>query len=90
MRLPEIQKGRECLVPEVSRTFHYGSMGAHLTNYFQANFYDHTSFNTLAHVTLADLDKYARCTFINSKFFGQSKSSKLGKQGDALEDVSPM
>ncbi|XP_050737950.1 protein O-linked-mannose beta-1,2-N-acetylglucosaminyltransferase 1-like isoform X2 [Eriocheir sinensis] len=56
MRLPEIQQGRECLVPEVSRTFHFGSKGAHLTDYFQANFYAHASFNTMAHVTLADLD----------------------------------
>ncbi|XP_045133320.1 protein O-linked-mannose beta-1,2-N-acetylglucosaminyltransferase 1-like [Portunus trituberculatus] len=57
MRLPEVQQGRECLVPEVSRTFHFGAKGAHLTDYFQANFYAHTSFNTLNHVTLADLDK---------------------------------
>lgn len=57
MRLPEIQQGRECLVPEVSRTFHFGSNGAHLTDYFQANSYAHASFNTVAHVTLADLNK---------------------------------
>ena len=61
MRLPMVQQGRECLVPEVSRTFHFGSTGAHLTGYFHANFYAHTSFNTLHHVTLADLDKYVWC-----------------------------
>ncbi|XP_063861843.1 protein O-linked-mannose beta-1,2-N-acetylglucosaminyltransferase 1-like isoform X2 [Scylla paramamosain] len=63
MRLPEVQQGRECLVPEVSRTFHFGAKGAHLTDYFQANFYVHTSFNTLSHVTLANLDKLSPAAY---------------------------
>ncbi|XP_069158026.1 protein O-linked-mannose beta-1,2-N-acetylglucosaminyltransferase 1-like [Procambarus clarkii] len=57
LRLPENQKGRECLVPEVSRTFHFGVTGAHLTAYFQSNYYAHTALNTAPDVTLRDLHR---------------------------------
>ncbi|XP_069947627.1 protein O-linked-mannose beta-1,2-N-acetylglucosaminyltransferase 1-like [Cherax quadricarinatus] len=57
LRLPENKKGRECIVPEVSRTFHFGLTGAHLTAYFQANYYDNIAFNTRPHVTLKDLHR---------------------------------
>ena len=30
MRLPEIRRGRECLIPDVSRTYHFGSSGLNM------------------------------------------------------------
>ncbi|XP_042883723.1 protein O-linked-mannose beta-1,2-N-acetylglucosaminyltransferase 1-like [Penaeus japonicus] len=57
MRLPSQQKGRECLVPEVSRTFHFGKVGAHLTAYFQAKYFSKFPFNQVPNVRLKDLDR---------------------------------
>merc|ERR1719429_29380 len=34
MRLPEIRRGRECLIPDVSRTYHFGSSGLNMNTYF--------------------------------------------------------
>ncbi|KAK3875898.1 hypothetical protein Pcinc_019260 [Petrolisthes cinctipes] len=56
LRLPELQRGRECLVPEVSRTFHFGSTGAHLTAHFHAKYYSQASFNVHPDVDLKGLD----------------------------------
>ncbi|XP_047472816.1 protein O-linked-mannose beta-1,2-N-acetylglucosaminyltransferase 1-like [Penaeus chinensis] len=57
MRLPAQQKGRECLVPEVSRTFHFGNSGAHLTAYFQSMYFSKFPFNKIPNVRLKDLDR---------------------------------
>ncbi len=35
MRLGEVRRGRECIVPDVSRTFHFGSLGLNMNSYFQ-------------------------------------------------------
>ncbi len=35
MRLGEVRRGRECVVPDVSRTFHFGSLGLNMNSYFQ-------------------------------------------------------
>ena len=35
MRLPDIRQGRECVVPDVSRTYHFGSSGLNIHSYFQ-------------------------------------------------------
>eukprot|EP00127_Corallochytrium_limacisporum_P001496 Clim_evm2s61 gene=Clim_evmTU2s61 len=35
MRNPRIRQGRECLYPDVSRTFHFGASGVNVNNYFQ-------------------------------------------------------
>ncbi|XP_064119028.1 protein O-linked-mannose beta-1,2-N-acetylglucosaminyltransferase 1-like [Macrobrachium nipponense] len=41
-RSTEIRAGRECVVPDVSRTFHYSSSGAHIQNILtQAHFAGH-------------------------------------------------
>ncbi|KAI1289784.1 Protein O-linked-mannose beta-1,2-N-acetylglucosaminyltransferase 1 [Halotydeus destructor] len=34
MRLPEVRRGRECLVPDVPRTFHFGATGLNMNGYF--------------------------------------------------------
>nr|XP_027230406.1 protein O-linked-mannose beta-1,2-N-acetylglucosaminyltransferase 1-like [Penaeus vannamei] len=57
MRLPAQQQGRECLVPEVSRTFHFGLSGAHLTAYFQFTYFSKLPFNQVSNVRLKDLDR---------------------------------
>lgn len=35
MRMPEQRKGRECIIPDTSRTFHFGAKGLNVQQYFQ-------------------------------------------------------
>ena len=37
LRLPEIRKGRECVIPDVSRTYHFGAKGINMNSYFQVS-----------------------------------------------------
>ncbi|PNF22999.1 hypothetical protein B7P43_G10384 [Cryptotermes secundus] len=47
MRLPEVQKGRECVIPDVSQTYHFGASGLNMNSYFQDVYFKKHSFNTL-------------------------------------------
>lgn len=45
MRTSRVQRGRQCIVPEVSRTYHFGSSRAVNVNpYFQRTYFDHHAF----------------------------------------------
>lgn len=45
MRTNRVQRGRQCVVPEVSRTYHFGSSRAVNVNpYFQRSYFDHHAF----------------------------------------------
>ncbi len=35
MRMDENRKGRECIIPDVSRTYHFGASGVNVYDYFQ-------------------------------------------------------
>ncbi|GFR06941.1 protein O-linked-mannose beta-1,2-N-acetylglucosaminyltransferase 1 [Trichonephila clavata] len=56
MRLPDVRKGRECVVPDVSRTYHFGSSGLNMNSFFQDIYFKKHAFNTQPHVELKDLD----------------------------------
>ncbi|KPM02381.1 O-linked-mannose beta-1,2-N-acetylglucosaminyltransferase 1-like protein [Sarcoptes scabiei] len=56
MRLPDIRHGRECIVPDVSRTYHFGSSGINMNSYFQDVYFKKHAFNTLPFVPLRDID----------------------------------
>ncbi|XP_068225437.1 protein O-linked-mannose beta-1,2-N-acetylglucosaminyltransferase 1-like [Palaemon carinicauda] len=47
--------GRDVLVPEISRTFHAGSAGAHVTGWAQESFFNHMIYNKDPLVKLRDL-----------------------------------
>lgn len=57
MRQPANRKGRECLYPDVSRTYHFGASGLNMNPYFQELYFKKHSINTLPHIVLNDLDK---------------------------------
>lgn len=57
MRLPSVRKGRECLYPDISRTYHFGTKGLNMNPYFQEMYFKKHSLNTLPHIVLNDLDK---------------------------------
>ena len=56
MRLPEIRRGRECVVPEVSRTYHFGSSGLNMNSYFHDIYFTKHSVNTVRDVELSNVD----------------------------------
>ena len=56
MRLPEIRRGRECLIPDVSRTYHFGSSGLNMNTYFHDIYFKKRSFNTVRDVELFNVD----------------------------------
>ncbi|XP_042871588.1 protein O-linked-mannose beta-1,2-N-acetylglucosaminyltransferase 1-like [Penaeus japonicus] len=49
------RQGRDALLPEVSRTFHAGAAGAHVTGWAQEHFYNHMIFNQDPKVKLKGL-----------------------------------
>ncbi|XP_076347188.1 protein O-linked-mannose beta-1,2-N-acetylglucosaminyltransferase 1-like [Tachypleus tridentatus] len=55
MRLPEIRKGRECVVPDISRTYHFGSSGLNMNSYFQDVYFKKHAFNTQPNVKINDI-----------------------------------
>lgn len=55
MRLPDVRRGRECIVPDVSRTYHFGSSGLNMNSYFQDVYFKKHSFNTKPHVKLTNI-----------------------------------
>lgn len=52
MRLPEIRKGRECVVPDISRTYHFGSSGLNMNSYFQDVYFKKHAFNRQPNIIL--------------------------------------
>ena len=57
MRLGDVRRGRECIIPDVSRTFHFGSSGLNMNSYFHDVYFSKHSFNTEAEVELAGLEQ---------------------------------
>ncbi|XP_037068041.1 protein O-linked-mannose beta-1,2-N-acetylglucosaminyltransferase 1-like [Pollicipes pollicipes] len=56
LRLSEHRKGRDCIIPDISRTYHFGYIGKHVGASMQFKyFYDH-AFNTIPDVKLKDVD----------------------------------
>nr|XP_006825422.1 PREDICTED: protein O-linked-mannose beta-1,2-N-acetylglucosaminyltransferase 1-like [Saccoglossus kowalevskii] len=55
MRLPDIRKNRECVVPDISRTYHFGSTGINMNSYFQDLYFKKHPLNTVPHVKLKNL-----------------------------------
>ena len=58
MRLPSVRKDRECIVPDVSRTYHFGTKGTNMNAYFQELYFKKHSLNTLPHVKLKEIERY--------------------------------
>jgi len=45
IRTESMRKGRECIIPDISRTFHFGSTGTNINSYFQRQYFSHHAFN---------------------------------------------
>uniref|UniRef100_A0A6G1S5J3 Protein O-linked-mannose beta-1,2-N-acetylglucosaminyltransferase 1 n=1 Tax=Aceria tosichella TaxID=561515 RepID=A0A6G1S5J3_9ACAR len=45
IRTPQVRRGRECLIPDVSRTYHFGSTGTNINSYFQRQYFSKHAFS---------------------------------------------
>ena len=73
MRLDEIRKGRECIVPDVSRTYHFGSSGLNMNSYFQDVYFKKHAFNTEKDIELKDIDRYVVDLIVDILEVGKKK-----------------
>lgn len=46
LRDNENRKDRECIIPDVSRTYHFGATGLNMNPFFQRNYFSSHAFNT--------------------------------------------
>ena len=67
MRLPSIIKGRECIIPDISRTYHFGAKGLNVGSFMQNIYFKHHALNKETNVKLnAEMmykDNYEREVF---------------------------
>uniref|UniRef100_A0A7N6A2V1 Protein O-linked-mannose beta-1,2-N-acetylglucosaminyltransferase n=1 Tax=Anabas testudineus TaxID=64144 RepID=A0A7N6A2V1_ANATE len=56
MRMPEQRKGRECIIPDVSRSYHFGIIGLNMNGYFHEVYFKKHRFNTVPNVQLKNVD----------------------------------
>jgi len=54
---------RECIIPDVSRTYHFGNSGTNVKPYFQEVYFKRHKLNTQPMVELKDVDRLI-CTII--------------------------
>lgn len=57
MRVDGIRKERECIIPDVSRTYHFGLSGTNMNPYFQEAYFSKHRLNTQSMVQLKDVDR---------------------------------
>ncbi|GFO13328.1 protein o-linked-mannose beta-1,2-n-acetylglucosaminyltransferase 1 [Plakobranchus ocellatus] len=57
MRSTGVRKERECIIPDISRTYHFGSKGLNMNPYFQEVYFKKHSLQTEGGVRLRDVDR---------------------------------
>lgn len=60
IRTESVRKGRECLIPDISRTFHFGSTGTNINSYFQKQYFSKHAFNLIFQDKFVNLDKMTK------------------------------
>ena len=55
-----IRKDRECIIPDISRTYHFGSKGLNINPYFQELYFQKHSLMTKPNVKLKDLHRLVK------------------------------
>ena len=60
MRTPMIRRDRECIIPDISRTYHFGSKGLNINPYFQELYFQKHSLMTKPNVKLKDLHRLVK------------------------------
>ncbi|RXM31925.1 Protein O-linked-mannose beta-1,2-N-acetylglucosaminyltransferase 1, partial [Acipenser ruthenus] len=56
MRMPEQRKDRECIIPDVSRSYHFGIIGLNMNGYFHEVYFKKHKLNTVPNVQFKKVD----------------------------------
>ncbi|XP_032103328.1 protein O-linked-mannose beta-1,2-N-acetylglucosaminyltransferase 1 isoform X1 [Sapajus apella] len=57
MRMPEQRRGRECIIPDISRSYHFGIVGLNMNGYFHEAYFKKHKLNTVPGVQLRNVDR---------------------------------
>lgn len=96
IRTEPVRRGRECLIPDVSRTYHFGSQGTNINSYFQQQYFSKHAFNRrrqsghfgqLAELARAPYERLLERTLAEARVYGGAELS----QADlcALAELGP-
>ena len=80
IRTKAIRKGRECLIPDVSRTFHFGATGTNINSYFQRQYFSKHNFNLRPQSHFRPLDELSSEAYerLMERLIGESEVLRLG------------
>lgn len=90
MRLPENRQERECIIPDISRTYHFGSKGLNMHPYFQEMYFKKHALNTELNVRF-DVEKVKKDNYEKEieRLLSSSKTLDHSKNLCANEDFVP-
>lgn len=63
MRSNSIRQDRECMIPDVSRTFHFGSSGVNMDNYFFEKYFEKHAIYKKSAVAFKDVEKMTQSSY---------------------------
>ena len=67
MRMESNKKGRECIIPDISRTYHFGAKGLNVGSFMQTIYFKKHSLNKERNVKL-DVDKMYKDNYEKEMF----------------------
>lgn len=60
MRNEGIRKSRECIIPDVSRSYHFGAKGLNMNPYFHSEYFKDRVYNKVPNVVLKDVSRLSQ------------------------------
>ncbi|XP_041507839.1 protein O-linked-mannose beta-1,2-N-acetylglucosaminyltransferase 1 [Microtus oregoni] len=86
MRMPEQRRGRECIIPDVSRSYHFGIVGLNMNGYFHEAYFKKHKFNTVPGVQLRNVDSLKKEAYEVEIHRLLSEAEVLDHSKDPCED----
>ncbi|KAK5615686.1 Protein O-linked-mannose beta-1,2-N-acetylglucosaminyltransferase 1 [Crenichthys baileyi] len=78
MRMPEQRRSRECIIPDVSRSYHFGIIGLNMNGYFHEVYFKKHKFNTIPNVQLRNVDSLRKDSY-------EAEIQKLLREAELLD-----
>ncbi|CAD5116976.1 unnamed protein product [Dimorphilus gyrociliatus] len=89
MRTERIRKGRECIIPDVSRTYHFGSKGLNMNSYFQKRYFENHALNKHTNVRLHEVNSLKKAEYEQTMENLIQYATVLDKPFTCSEDYIP-
>ncbi|XP_043941881.1 protein O-linked-mannose beta-1,2-N-acetylglucosaminyltransferase 1 [Protopterus annectens] len=86
MRMPEQRKGRECIIPDVSRSYHFGIVGLNMNGYFHEAYFKKHKFNTVPNIQLKNVDRLKKDAYEKEIHRLLSEAEVLDHNKNSCED----